>query len=113
MTLLSDHNNKMEKEFDDRFGFIERNGRLNLKPIKTFIAEQNKVLLEKVVDEFESIHAGVIDTIYLQYKRDFVDWENKTHKLGWFKENVKQLYYLSLREHLQRNELATTKQNTK
>lgn len=40
-------------------------------------------------EEFEMILAEVIDDLYLQYKPNFCDWENRTHKLGWFKEGIK------------------------
>jgi len=40
-------------------------------------------------DQFEILLADVIDTLYVRYKENFCDWENKTHKLGWFKEGIK------------------------
>lgn len=37
----------------------------------------------------EIILAEVIGDLYVKYKPGFVDYENRTHKLGWFKEEIK------------------------
>lgn len=34
--------------------------------------------------------AFIIDGLYLEMKDGFCDYENKTHKLGFFKERIKQ-----------------------
>lgn len=45
---------------------------------------------EKITTEQAEIAlAQIIDDIYLEMKAGFCDYENKTHKLGWFKERVK------------------------
>ena len=44
----------------------------------------------------EKVLAVVIDTIYQRLKDNFVDYENKTHKLGWFKELVKEEFHNEL-----------------
>ena len=41
------------------------------------------------INEAEIILARVIDELYLEYKNDFCDYKNKTHKLGQFKEMIK------------------------
>jgi hypothetical protein len=43
-------------------------------------------------EQAEEVLADIIDTVYLSMKEDFVNYEDKTHKLGFFKENVKLLY---------------------
>ena len=40
-------------------------------------------------EEFEMLLAEVIDDLYIKYKPGFCDYENKTHKLGMFKEQIK------------------------
>lgn len=50
-------------------------------------------------DKIEGILAEVIDDLYLMYKRSFVDYKNKTHKLGWFKEKVKRNFHMRLKEY--------------
>lgn len=44
----------------------------------------------------EEALAEVIDMLYLQHKQNFCDYENKTHKLGWFKEQVKEKFRLRI-----------------
>jgi len=57
---------------------------------------KNKEHNEKEKELFEAIHAVVIDTVYLQYKDGFCDYENHTHKLGFFKEEVKRKFHEAL-----------------
>jgi len=40
-------------------------------------------------EEFEILLTEIVDNLYLEYREDFCDYENKTHKLGWFKEQIK------------------------
>ena len=47
-------------------------------------------------EQAEIVLAEVIDTIYLEMKKDFCDYENKTHKLGAFKEMVKMQFHNDL-----------------
>ena len=49
-------------------------------------------------EEFEILLAEVIDELYIKYKKDFCDYKNKTHKLGWFKESVKSEIYRRLKQ---------------
>ena len=44
-------------------------------------------------NEIEQLLAEVIDDLYLMYKGSFVDYKNKTHKLGWFKEAIKSHFH--------------------
>ena len=53
------------------------------------------------VEKSEQILAEVIDSIYLEIKEDFVD-ENGTHRLGEFKERVKQEYHNKLWKYVRR-----------
>lgn len=46
-------------------------------------------LVDKQKEDFEIQLTKVIDDLYLEYKKDFCDYKNKTHKLGWFKEQIK------------------------
>ena len=57
-------------------------------PFNKFLAGSNEL--------YEAVLAEVIDDLYLTYKPSFVDWEKKTHKLGWFKEAVKQRFHEAL-----------------
>jgi hypothetical protein len=50
------------------------------------------------LDYSEKVLAIIIDKIYLRMKDDFCDYENKTHKLGWFKELVKDEFHKALTE---------------
>ena len=50
----------------------------------------------EALEEVESILAEVIDHLYLQYKPNFCDWDNKTHLLGQFKETVKLNFHVQI-----------------
>lgn len=49
-------------------------------------------------DKAEQILAEVIDDIYLDMKEGFVDYENQTHQLGYYKERVKQKFHERLKD---------------
>lgn len=44
-------------------------------------------------EKAEDVLAEIIDMVYLSMKDDFADYKAQTHKLGFFKENVKMLYH--------------------
>lgn len=52
---------------------------------RTIMAEYHKTLC----DMHEQALAEVLDHLYLGMLKDFVDYENRTHNLGGFKEQVK------------------------
>ncbi len=60
------------------------------------LTEQLEEILSCEREQFEILLAEVIDSLYLEYKKDFCDYKNKTHKLGWFKENIKSLVHEKL-----------------
>jgi len=49
-------------------------------------------------EEFEILLAEVVDELYLRALPTFCDWENRTHKLGWFKEGVKARVHLEIKK---------------
>lgn len=54
---------------------------------------------KKIVLELSEITlARIIDDLYLEHKDDFVDYQNRTHKLGWFKEQIKAEYNKKIKE---------------
>ena len=61
--------------------------------------EEYKVRLElleeyrkSLCDSHIQILAEVIDNLYLGAVKDFVNYKDRTHKLGFFKENVKSVF---------------------
>jgi hypothetical protein len=49
-------------------------------------------------EKYEIILAEVIDDLYIKYKPDFCDYKNRTHKLGWFKEQIKAEFHNRLKD---------------
>lgn len=51
-------------------------------------------------EKAEAILAEVIDDLYIEMKENFVDYDNQTHKLGMFKEEIKRRFNLKLMEYV-------------
>ena len=56
-------------------------------------------MLEKkiTIKEAEIALAVVIDNLYVKVKQNFVDYDARTHKLGYFKELVKANFHEALK----------------
>jgi len=54
---------------------------------------------EETIDKrkAEMLLAVVIDNLYIRMLPNFVDYQEKTHKLGFFKELVKRDFHTSLK----------------
>jgi len=63
--------------------------KFNLEDYKKNIIELSEITLARVIDD-----------LYLENKDSFVDYENQTHKLGWFKEQVKVEFNKKINENL-------------
>ena len=73
------------KELIESFNLYGKISEQHAKDIEEIL--DNFVLEEK--EQFEILLAEVIGDLYLEHKKEFCDYKNKTHKLGWFKEKIK------------------------
>ena len=65
----------------------------SIKELTDLAHELASIKFTRKKEKIEMILAEVIDDLYLSMKEDFVDYKNETHKLGWYKESVKNLFH--------------------
>lgn len=104
MKIKIDYKEPTDAEVADWLEKLEwfKTKKAKLASLKHFLQHyinRTDVVVDLDIEQIESLLAEAIDDLYLRMKGNFVDYKNQTHKLGWYKENVKKLFHEKLKRY--------------